>query len=49
MEEIKFQVLALVLVLFLYVLIIVVILEIIYFEKTLVELTEGVNLLIGGR
>ncbi len=46
MKEINFQILILVLIMFLYVLVIVVALEIVYFEKSINELVEAVNLLI---
>ncbi len=44
----KFEIIIIILVLFLYILIAIVMLEIVYFEKTLTELVEAVNLLIGG-
>ena len=45
---INFQVLIVVLILFLYIFLVVIMLEIVYFEHTLTELVEAVNLLIGG-
>ncbi len=45
-ETINFPVLNVVLILFLYILIVIVMLEIVYFEKTLTELVESVNLLV---
>ena len=47
MKEINLSVLIVVLIMFLYILMVVVMLEIVYFEKTLVELVEAVNLLVG--
>ncbi len=47
--EINLPVLIVVLIMFLYILIVVVLLEIVYFESTLVELVEAVNLLSGAK
>ena len=47
-QPVNFQMLTLVLIMFLYVLIIIVMLEIVYFEKSINELIEVVNLLVGG-
>ena len=42
-DDIDVNVLVLILILFLYVLVIIILLELIYFEKTLTELTELLN------
>ena len=46
--NINFPILIVVLIMFLYIFMVIIMLEIVYFEKTLTELVEAVNLLAGG-